>query len=167
VTFVFKDAQAVKAQISHFLTSHPEIAEDVEFLADVLEGETDFNKVIEKAVSERQEAQSMSEAIKGRIDALSERKARYDRQAEAMKDLCRELMLSAGLDKLTLTEATLSITKPRTSVDVVSIQDLPQGFYRVERRADKKAIMEAFEAGFSVPGAALVKGEFGLTVRVK
>lgn len=167
MNFVFRDAEAVKGQINHFMALHPEIAEDAEFMADVLEGETDLHKVIERALDERQEAQTMAAAIKEREADLAERRKRYERRAASMKDLIRELMLAAGQEKLVLPEATLSIAKARASVDVVELYDLPQGFFSLERKADKKAIMEAFAAGMEVPGAVLNQGDFSLTVRVK
>lgn len=167
MSYIFRDADAVKAQVRHFIAAHPEITEDAEFLADVLEGETDLHKVIEKALTERQEALMMATAIKARMSDLSERMKRYEAKADTMKGLARDLMLASGLDKLPLPEATLTITKPRLSVEVLDVNDLPQGFFATERKADKKAIMEAFEAGMKVPGADVVKSDFGLTVRVK
>jgi hypothetical protein len=165
VSYLIQDAQNVKNQIRAFIAAHPELAEDDQFLADVLEGETDLHRVIDRALTERQEAAFMSEAIKSRVDALNERKARYDRKQESMKDLIKGLMLSAGLDKLPLPEATLTITKPRLHVEVDDVNELSQGFFKTERKADKKAIMEAFEAGFQVPGARVEKSDFSLVIR--
>ncbi len=77
------------------------------------------------------------------------------------------MMQYASQDKVTLTEATLSITKPRTSVCVEDANQLPQGYYQTERVADKKAIKAAIDAGETIPGASLKTGEAGLTIRVK
>ena len=44
---------------------------------------------------------------------------------------------------------------------------LPQGYFRIERIADKKAIGEALKAGNEIPGAELALGEEGLTIRPK
>ncbi len=78
-----------------------------------------------------------------------------------------QLMEAAQQDKVTLAEATLSITKPRTSVQVLDIDALPQGFFRNERKPLTTEIKAALEGGDKVPGAELVLGSSGLMVRTK
>lgn len=167
MTYVFKDAEVVKAEISRLLAVYPEIAEDVELLADSIEGETGLYKILERALSARQEADMMAVAIKERETALKMRRERYEQQSDAYKALMLNMMQYASQDKVTLTEATLSITKPRTSVSVEDANQLPQGYYQTERVADKKAIKAAIDAGETIPGASLKTGEAGLTIRVK
>lgn len=167
MSYVFKDAEVVKAEISRLLTVYPEIAEDVELLADSIEGETGLYKILERALSARQEADMMASAIKERETALKARRERYEQQSDAYKALMLHLMQYASQDKVTLTEATLSVTKPRTSVSVDDVLQLPQGYYQTERVADKKAIKAAIDAGEAIPGASLKSGEAGLTIRVK
>lgn len=165
--YIFKDAAVVKAQISRLLTDYPEIGEDIELLADSLEGETGLYKILERALSARQEALSMATAIKERETGLKERRERYERQGDAYKALMLSMMQYAEQEKVTLVEATLSITKPRSSVSVEDASQLPQGYYKTERVADKKAIKDAIEAGSEIPGAYMQQGEAGLTIRVK
>lgn len=167
MTYVFKDAEVVKAEISRLLAVYTEIAEDVELLADSIEGETGLYKILERALSARQEADMMAVAIKERETALKTRRERYEQQSDAYKALMLNMMQYASQDKVTLTEATLSITKPRTSVCVEDANQLPQGYYQTERVADKKAIKAAIDAGETIPGASLKTGEAGLTIRVK
>jgi hypothetical protein len=167
MSYVFKDAEVVKAEISRLLTVYPEIVEDVELLADSIEGETGLYKILERALSARQEADMMASAIKDREAALKERRERYERQGDAYKYLMLSLMQYAEQDKVTLVEGTLSVTKPRSSVGIEDVNQLPQGFYKTERVADKKAIKEAIDAGAEVPGAYMQTGEAGLTIRVK
>jgi len=166
-SYIFRDADAVKAEINRLLTDYPEIAEDTQLLADSIEGETSLHKILDRALSARQEAVSMVYGIKEREADLEDRRKRYEQQAEAYKTLMLSLMQYASQDKVTLTEATLSITKPRSSVVIDNINELPQGFYRNERVADKKAIKDAIDAGAAPPGASLKTGEAGLTIRSK
>ena len=105
--------------------------------------------------------------IKEREADLEERRKRYEQQAEAYKTLMLSLMQYASQDKVTLTEATLSITKPRSSVEVTDLLELPQGYWRLERIADKAAIKKSIDAGETIPGASLKTGEAGLTIRSK
>lgn len=166
--FLFNDAKAVRAQISALLIHYPDIADDADLMADMIEGETDLHRILERALNARQEALTMATAIKEREAAMEERRQRYERQADGIKKIIQMLMESAGQDKVTLPEATLSISKARKAVNILNVNDLPQGFYTVERKADKKAIMEAYNDGGHVPpGAEIVTGECGLTVRTK
>ena len=166
--FLFNDAQAVRAQISAMLINYPDLADDADLMADMIEGSTDLHHILERALGARQEALMMVDAIKTREDALSERRSRYERQADGIKKIMQMLMESAGQDKVTLPEATLSITKAREVVNVFDVDQLPQGFFKTERKADKKAILEAFKDGGHIPpGAEIVMGDCGLMVRTK
>lgn len=135
--------------------------------ADVIEGETRAHRIIELALEQRREAETIAEAIKLREGDLKQRRSRFERKAEAMKSLIGGIMKAAGLDKLQLPEVTLFFTKPRQSVEVHSVEELPQGFYSLSRKADTVAIKKSLEAGQEVPGAELVTGEAGLTIRTK
>lgn len=165
--FLFNDAQAVKAQINAFIAQYPEIAEDTVLLADMLEGETDLHSMLQKALTCRLEAEGMVTSIKQRETDLTERRKRYERQSASIKTIIQTLMECAGQDKVTLPEATLSITKARESVNVINVNDLPQGYFAIERKADKKAIMDALKAGEQIPGAEIALGDCGLTIRTK
>lgn len=165
--FVFKDAEVVKAEINRLLTVHPDIAEDVELFADTLEGQTGLYEILEKALSARQEADMMVSAIKEREAALEARRKRYEEQSAAYKALMLSLMQYASQEKVTLVTATLSITKPRAKVIINDVDELPQGFFKTERVADKTAIKDAISAGVDVPGADIDLGEPSLTIRTK
>jgi len=165
--FVFKDAEVVKAEINRLLTVHPDIAEDVELMADSIEGETGLYEILEKAMSARQEADMMVSAIKEREAALEARRKRYEAQSAAYKSLMLSLMQYAAQDKVTLVTATLSISKGRTSVEVENEDELPQGTYSTKRVPDKAAIKRIIEAGETIPGAYLKTSEDGLTIRTK
>lgn len=164
---VHVDAQIIKAQIARLLTEYPELADDESLRADVLEGETNLHRLIEAALSERQTAETMAAAIKEREAALYARRGRFERKSEAMKRLIKSVMLAADLPKLALPEATLSITAPRVTVNVLDVNELPQGYYRVKREADKAALKSALEKGEQIPGAELALGDEGLTIRTK
>jgi len=165
--FLYVDAQAVKAHIADLLAVYPELLEDESLRLDTLEGETDMFAIIAKALNERFEAEGMATAIKERASDLYARQKRFERKADAMKKLIKALMDAADQDKITLPEATLSVTAPRTTVNVIDADQLPQGYFRIERIADKKAIGEALKAGNAIPGAELALGEEGLTIRPK
>lgn len=161
------EADFVRSQIDALLCAYPDLEDDIGFLADVLEAETDLHRVLEKLLGERREAETMASAIKEREGDMQERRKRFERKSAGVKKIILQLMEAAQQEKITLPEATLSITKPRVSVDVTDIDALPQGFFKTERKALTAEIKTALESGSEVPGAQLVMGDVGLTVRVK
>jgi len=167
MTYIQADVASVKATIANLMAAYPDLVEDGDLRADMLEGETDLHRMVERCLGERLDADSIAKSIKEREADLSERRKRFERKAEAMKRLIKEMMEVAALDKITLPEATLSITSPRTSVNVVDLEALPQGYFKLTRTADKTAIKTALEAGEQIPGAELALGEPGLTIRTK
>lgn len=165
--YLFLDANVTKAEIAKLLEAYPELAEDEQLRMDTLEAETDAFKILEKALDEKHNAEATMEGIGIRMRHLQERAGRFMRKSEAMKALIKAVMQAAKLDKLQLAEATLSITKPRQSVNVTDLEALPQGFYRLKREADKAALKTALEQGETIPGAELRFGDASLMVRTK
>lgn len=161
------DVKQLEREIASLLEAYPELADDEELRADVLEGETDLEHIASRIVRRRNLARANVTGIKDVIGDLKDRQDRFQRQEDAMKAILKRVLSLAGTDKLTLPEATISITKPRESVEVLDANALPQGFFATIRQPDKKAIGEALKAGETVPGAALTFGEAGVTIRTK
>jgi hypothetical protein len=165
--YLYLDANFVKAEIAKLLHTNPELAEDETLRFDMIDGETNATRIIERALAEQQGAEMMVGAVKAREIDLAARRGRYERKSEAMRSLIKSIMRAANLDRLTLTEASLSLTKARQTVGIEDLDALPQGYFRTTRQADKAAIKQALEAGDKIPGAFLVTGDTGLTIRVK
>lgn len=161
------DASKLVNEIQHMLAVYPELATDDELRLDTLEGETDLTRIMSRLVRVRNEKLADAEGLATYIGDLSKRKARQVRSAEGVKSLMLSLMSAADLPKLALPEATISVTKPRTSVEVVDVDALPQGTFAIVRQPDRNAIKAMLEAGDDVPGAALKTSEPGLTIRVR
>ena len=165
--YLFLDAAFVKAEVGKLLAEYPELEDDETLRADAIEGETDAHKIIKRALAERQDAEMMVGAIKAREVDMAARRARFERKSDAMRSLIRNIMQAAKLPKLTLDEATLSITSPRRTVVVEDLEALPQGYFKTVRQADKTAIKSALEQGNEIPGAVMATGSPGLMVRTK
>lgn len=165
--YLTMDAAKLASEIQHILVAYPDLADDEELRLDTLEGETDFHRIMSRLVRARNEKLADAEGLAGYISKLSERRARQVRGADGIKSLMLSLMSVADLPKLVLPEATISVTKPSASVDVLDADALPQGTFSIIRQPDKKAIKAIIDAGEYVPGAALVVGAPGLTVRTR
>ena len=161
------EAGAVAAQVANLLTAYPELVEDGQLLLDMIEAETDLDTVASRILDEELESICISNAARSRRADLSERIARFDRRIDAMRSLLKSLMRTAGIDKLVLPEATVSITKARESVVITDPDAVPSQLCKLIRQPDKDAIGKALKAGELIPGAALVAGEAGLTIRTK
>jgi hypothetical protein len=161
------DVAELERQIDNLIISYPELAEDEELRAGMIDGETNLLTIVNRIVGHKLDADTMVGQIKQRQSDLSERKARFERRSEAMKTLLKNILSRANLDKIVTPEATVSITRPRESVSIIDIEALPQGFYKTERVADKVAIGNALKTGEDVPGAGLCYGEAGISVRPK
>lgn len=164
---LYLDGQFVRATIDRLLSDYPELEDDETLRADMLEAETDAHRLIERALSERNEANTLALAMKAREDELAARRARFERKSDAMRSLIRSVMQAARLDKVTLTEATVSTTKPRASVNITDLEAVPQGYFRLKKEADRTAIKTALEQGEAIPGAELAMSEAGIMIRTK
>lgn len=161
------DIAAFKAQWAELLATFPELADDEDLRADVLEGETDAHRLVSVMVRKRREAQALASAGKEIRSEQSERIARFEKQADGYTALIKSLMLAADLPKIVLPEATVSITKARATVEITDENELPQGFVELRRVPKKSEIKAALEAGEEIPGARLGLSEEGLMVRTK
>lgn len=161
------EAAAVAAQVANLLTACPDLADDGQLLLDMIEAETDMFEVGSKLVRLRQERRATAEGLSSYMDDLSERKARLLRGADGIASMLKSLMGIAGIDKLMLPEATVSVTRGRESVVITDPDAVPSQLCKTIRQPDKDAIGKALKAGETIPGAALVAGETGITVRTK
>lgn len=157
----------VKYQIDELISQYPDLLEDEILKADMLEGSTDFNELMERCIEQERDAVATQEAIKIRRVELYTRQGRYERKQAAMRKIMQGLMDAADTRKIELSQATISITKARTKTCVDDVDALPQGFFKTERKPLSKEIKAALEAGESIPGATLELGEEGIMVRVK
>lgn len=167
MSFIRANIADFRAQWHDILEAYPELSEDESLRADVLDAETDFNRLIDSLVKRKLDAREMAAGAKARKQEVGERQSRFERQEEGYDRLIKGLMQFADMQKVVLPEATVSITKPRTVVEITDLDAIPQGYAKFEKRADKAAIKAALEAGEQIPGAALGLSDDGLMVRTK
>lgn len=157
------DASFVALKIAKLKNDFPELEDDLDLLADTIEGQTDFEKVLSEIVEEKIEADAMSEGAGVMAKRLAQRCARAGRKSELMRDLALSLMTEARKHKVVLPIATLSIIAGRAGVVVDDLTVLPQGFTKIE--PIKSAIKSAIEKGEAVPGAHLEAGPDYVLIR--
>lgn len=158
---------ACKREIALLIQANPDLADDEELRADMIEGETGLHRIIGRLIRAKVEAEAMASAI-GQIQSeYAQRKARYEAKATDAKAGIAALLEAAELPKAETPEGTVSRVKGREAVIVSDATELPQGFFETVRKPLKTEIKAALMAGETVPGAALVTGPDTITVRVK
>lgn len=161
------DLSHVTQQIDALLREYPELMEDDVLRADMIEGSTDFPAVIGQLLDAERNASAMSDAIKGRRDALTERAQRYDRHSDGLRAAMLKMMQAGDLKKMALPEATISVRAGTPRVIVTDETMIPEDLCRISISPDKKAIRERIDAGEAVPGAVLSNSEPSLAIRTK
>ena len=161
------DADAVTRELDDLFAAYPELADDEDLRADMVEGSTNAFELLERIVSRRQDAKSMQVGIGARIDDLKARSDRYERQQDAMEKLAFKVLKATGLDKVPLTEATVSIAKTPARVEILDEAALPEWAFRVSKTPNKTEIGDALKGGKEVPGAVMSAPGERLNVRVK
>jgi hypothetical protein len=164
---LYLEAQFIRAKITKLKLDHPELTEDADLLADSIEGETDLHELMTRLVRQEREAAMMAEGVKAREEELKERRDRFVRQQQAARHLMLTLLESTGKDKLTLPEATVSVSRHGPSPIVNDEQAVPDTFCKFTRRPDMKAIKAALEDGKYIPGVHMTNGTQNLVVRTR
>lgn len=158
------DIATVEREIETLLAAYPEIAEDEQLRADMLAGSTNINDLLEVLLTAEREAGDWVGVIANRIEENKARQAKFKRRQEGAKKMMQRLMEHAGLKRLQLTEATLSMAAVPPSVVVLDEMLIPAEFMRVKTEPDKAAIKDALKNGADVPGCQLSNG--GTSLRV-
>lgn len=160
-----RDVASLEAEIGLLLRNHPELADDEELRADVLEGETDLHGTLERLLDRLLDAEADEIAIKHRMSELEARKHRTVQRQSTLRALISRIMLLADLRKVKLTEKTLSFRAVPGKVEIYDETALPEELTRVRKEPDKTKIKEALSNGQFVPGAVLTNGSETLSVR--
>lgn len=163
--YLAADVADLIAHVDALLTAFPELADDDDLKAGMLEGSTSLYEVLGRLITIERDADSMTKAITSRIADLNARKDRASKRKDAMRTLMLRIMQAAGVPKASLPEATVSVTKGRDSVEIVDELKLPHGCTNTVTTPNKTEIMKRLADNQNVPGARIKTGEATLTVR--
>lgn len=134
---------------------------------DSLDGETDTMDLIGHLVQRRVEAVNFEIANKAIANTYSARASAMAARSKAMSKALGRILDATGQQKVAHPLATVSRTKPRVSASVTDESEIPTQLTITTTRPDMAAIKKQLDAGEFVPGAELVSGEPGTTVRMK
>lgn len=154
-------------QLNNLLADYPELSDDEQLRADVLEGETNLDEVLERLWQIECDSKGMIAAISERQKDLQARKKRFEHRIEVMRGLMLSILNRAKLSKRELTEFTVSRRAGLTGVHIEDANAIPRQLCKVTYSPDKTAIRKQLDEGELVPGAILVTGPETVTVRTK
>lgn len=158
----------LRIQIEALIRDYPDLADDEMLRADMLDGSTNIQEVLTALFHSVDDNKMMVEATTARLQELTERRARFTRRVEFLRELMLQVLQSANLKKLELAEATLSQRNVAPQiVGEVDPEALPDDLCRIKREADRTAIREALLANRKLPGLGLSNSPPTLTINVK
>lgn len=140
---------------------------DQETFLDTLDGETDVMDVIGWLIEQRGEAQTFAAACKQHAAEYTERQKRLEVKAKKMASTIGDILDATEQTKIAHPLATISRTKGRQRVVISNEVIVPRRLCVTTVKPDSAAIKKQLEAGNEVPGAELVTGDKGVTIRVK
>lgn len=155
-------------EIRRFADSIREICgDDEDTFLDTLDGETDAVDVLGKLIEERLEVLGYEATNKELAEQYKRRADKMASKADAINQQMKHLLNAMGVKKVNHALATVSITKPRWSVEVVDEAQVPTQLKITTTKPDLRAIRKILDDGEPVPGCRPKVGYEGVTVRTK
>jgi len=140
---------------------------DDDTFLDTLDGETDVVDVLAKLIQERLEVLGYEATNKELAEQYKRRADKMATKADAINQQMKHLLNAMGVKKVNHALATVSITKPRWSVEVVDEAQVPTQLKVTTSKPDLRAIKKILDDGEPVPGCRPKVGYEGITVRIK
>lgn len=129
--------------------------DDMQLLADMLEGATDLDYVVSRLVLEIRAAEAQAKGLGEQSAKLNERAKSHDMRGDKLRGILKGLILEAGVTKV----GNASIGYPKPALIIKNEGEIPKEFFRDKPALDKPAVKAALENGQTVPGAELSNPE--------
>lgn len=157
----------LQATIVKLMAEYPELANDEDLMLDTLEGETDFNEMLNTIHSNMQENDSIATAINIRIDGLNDRRNAVKNRYEFGRKLILKLMTTAGVRKVMLTEANISVVNSARQLIVEDEARIPNEYFKevTTRSLMRAEVLKALKDGVQIDGATLSNGGEAIQIR--
>lgn len=158
------DLTMMQVQAVRTMLADAGMDDDERLLLDTLEGETDLYELASRLLGGIEADDGDAKQLAEQIDNRRTRQARCKARVEARREALGALMECAGVDKLTLPEATVSRRTVAPKLVVTDESAIPDDLCTFTRKPDLAAIKAATDP---VPGTALDNGGTSITVRRK
>jgi hypothetical protein len=155
----------IRAIRDDLLAKHPELADDTDLFADMIEGETDAHAIMARLVRHRAECVANGAACDALATEYANKADLWCARADAHRKTMRVILEAAGLSKIVTPGGTVSLRPGSVSLALDDDFKPPQGYARTTIAPDRGAIKKALQEGETMPGARLVTGETTVMVR--
>jgi hypothetical protein len=159
--------EIIELEIQNLLLQYPELSDDEQLRADMLEGATSAHDFLRFLVKRIGETEAYYSGTKAYVDVLRGRMERMKRQNAMCRALILRLMDKADLTHIPLDIANLHVVPSGRSVVITDEAQIPDDCKRIWSEPNKIVIKEKLVAGDIVPGAYLSNSEPHLTIRTK
>lgn len=161
-----RHALAIHTELRDRLKAAYSLDDDDPALIDTLEGLSDLDAAIAAVVREAREAEANANALDTIIEGNRQRKARWERKRESLRDLASWAMAESGLKKITTPDLTVSLRagKPKIIIDEGA---LAAEFMKsiITTKPDREAVKAAVDAGNMPNGVTIGNAMPILSVR--
>lgn len=134
-------------------------------LLDTLDGATEVREAIVSMLRKADDDGMMVEGIAKREEELAARKARLKARVDRIRHAVLLAMEETGLRKIEEPEFTASITRKPPALVITDESGIPEPFWKIERKLNRKELRDALKSGLTVAGADLDNGGSSLTIR--
>jgi len=141
--------------------------EDDDTFLDTLDGETDAMDVLGKLIQQDQELKVQEKGCRELAVEYLKRSNKLSNRKDAIRQVMLQLLTSMGVKKVPHALATVSVTKPRWSVEIVDEAQVPTQLKITTSKPDIQAIKKILDDGEPVPGARPKVGNQSINVRLK
>ncbi|MEQ8823799.1 MAG: siphovirus Gp157 family protein [Filomicrobium sp.] len=143
------------------------VEDDEQAREDAIEGETDLKEVIQKALRDISECESMAVAIKDREDALKARRDRFKNRASILRSVVAKAMEDVEVKKMTFPEGTVSLRSVPPSLATQNEADIPSTYWEPQPpKLDRRRLLADLKNGSDIPGVSLTNGGSTLSIKV-
>jgi len=166
------NAARIVAELRERLKSEYGLQDGEDVLEDTLEGQTDLPELLATMARDAVQAEDYAEAIKGRMQAIAERKSRLEGRAVKLRNAIAWALQEAGWKRIpndALPEMTAVLTNGKRPLVVENEDELPDALFRFKtiKTLDRMSLREALERGEQFAAARLGNAQPILTVRVR
>ena len=140
---------------------------DEETLRDTLEGMSDLRAMLGHVIRSLLEDRALSEALRGRLVEMQERRKRLEHRVSVKRSLAAEVMERAALGDVVEPDFSASLRAVPPALIIAGEALIPAEFWRAQPpKLDRKALGDRLRQGASISGAHLGNGGVSIAVRV-
>ena len=163
------EAQAAHILKDALLRQFPSLSDDNQAIADMIEGETNLDVVIEAALREIAEREAYAEACRKLAKDYSDRAKRLDDGSTSIRNAIMETLIELGIKSMKFATASISVGYGPGKVVITDEEAekaaVEAGFGKMVPKVDRAAIGRELKAGSSFSFATLSNGGPSLSIR--